>query len=857
MRSPADSDLTTTEQVGEPLASLQLPQLPSDMNAESRARLEASVASVYGDGPNSLTSLLDAGTLGSGGVLPPVPPVAPLPAPSGVFDVYVEQGLRSAIDTSLTTYVQDLTAEGYQVRVTEFSGTAAELRGELQERWATASLEGALFVGDLPELRFTSSDSFSGASQVEYPHDLYFMDLDGTYVLNSTGLDQHVAGSGDVAPEIYVSRITTSELSSLSAKSEAELINQYFDKVHAVRMGDLSYEDRAVWFADDDWAIFTDYTTLSPLYLDVTEIDGLDETTVANYRSLIQQNAETFVQQIHSWPSGLSISGIGNGIISSSDVAALNPQPGFMNLFNCSAADFTSPSNLAAAYAYLSDGVVNTIGSAKTGSMLNFAQFYSPQAAGASVGQAFLQWFQSNAAPTNDQSLDYAVDWFYGMTMQGDPTLVPASISPSVESNQKIAFAELRLAINGQPINTPAPAASNEIDPSWITTKNQTQYRQLVALVDTDNDPGTGEAAFSGYDTAFNLSDRSTNNAVTSLAADNVPPDPVLITAAGKASNQSVGDLTGGVVYDPLRGFSLDSGPDQAAMARRLNNGDSLTFHSTQGDLSKASFVVATHDPTWTQWTGLPGTQSSIALDVDGDTIINPTGSSLGFQDDSLILLSGITDGQRVDIDFEAQTLHVGDVAQAVDAVFWQTFETAGGDTLTIGAPLGESSGYSIQDLVMTTGGEDDSSDALPDLDFAVTNDFGGIASVRFNDGAAAFSGTGSISVSDSPNSIELGDVDGDGDLDMVTTGSVRLNDGLGNFSSTGSITLGNNANSVALGDLDGDRDLDLVAAHQSSTGIATLGDLDSDGTMPIVTASGLPNLGPLVPYAAEYDYLV
>lgn len=44
------------------------------------------------------------------------------------------------------------------------------------------------------------------------------------------------------------------------------------------------------------------------------------------------------------------------------------------------------------------------------------------------MGQAFKDWFNANVGPTDVPSDDWKVDWFYGMTMQGDPTLRPALI---------------------------------------------------------------------------------------------------------------------------------------------------------------------------------------------------------------------------------------------------------------------------------------------------------------------------------------------------------------------------------------------------------------------------------------------
>jgi hypothetical protein len=402
---------------------------------QREACLEASVAAAVGDGPSSLESLVAAGILdgslaerGAARGLAATASSDALIAPSDALDVYVEPGLLAAIEPALDTYVADLAAEGYQVRVQEFSGSAAELRSELRDRWTSAGLDGALLIGDLPVQTFRSEDNYGSGVFASYPHDLYFMDLDGTYTFTAGGPDVHVDGGGDVAPEIYVSRITPSRVGGGSPASEAALVDAYLDKVHEVRSGLRGYEDRAIWFADDDWSAYTgDVNALAGLH-PVTDIRGLGETTVETYREVLQQNVATLVQQIHSWTSGLAISGTGGGLVSAAEIAQLNAQPAFLNLFNCSAANFTVPDNLIGTYLYRSDGVLNAVGSTKTGSMLNFGDFYGPQSAGASVGEAFETWFAANAAPTDDPALDYKVDWFYGMTMQGDPTLVPARL---------------------------------------------------------------------------------------------------------------------------------------------------------------------------------------------------------------------------------------------------------------------------------------------------------------------------------------------------------------------------------------------------------------------------------------------
>ena len=111
-------------------------------------------------------------------------------------------------------------------------------------------------------------------------------------------------------------------------------------------------------------------------------------------------------------------------------------------------------------------------------------------------------------------------------------------------------------------------------------------------------------------------------------------------------------------------------------------------------------------------------------------------------------------------------------------------------------------------------------------LDMLAANQ-GGTVSVRLNNGSGGFSGSSDVAVGATPASVAVGDVDGDGDLDLLTanyylgTVSVRLNNGSGAFSGTTDVAVGANPHSVAVGDVDGDGDLDVLTANYGANTVS------------------------------------
>ncbi len=167
---------------------------------------------------------------------------------------------------------------------------------------------------------------------------------------------------------------------------------------------------------------------------------------------------------------------------------------------------------------------------------------------------------------------------------------------------------------------------------------------------------------------------------------------------------------------------------------------------------------------------------------------------------------------------------------------------------------------------------------ALGDLDgdgdldafFANHGTSGAPNQVWRNDGLGHFSDTGQLLGGSYSRGVDLGDLDGDGDLDAFVVNTqyqpdrVWLNDGQGIFTGNGQSLGASCGSDVSLGDLDGDGDLDAFVANEyppsnrvwlndgagqftdsgQSPGTmncydVALGDVDGDGDLDAFTANG------------------
>ncbi len=327
--------------------------------------------------------------------------------------VVVAAGLADDLAPEIERLRVDLQAEGWNVTVSSMSGgTAEDLRSYLA---GVQGLDGAILIGSLPAAWYEMNEW--GGKHEEFPLDLYLMDLDGSWTdADADGLlDGH---TGDRGAEIWIGRI---DASAIEWGNELALLRDYLTANHLYRTGSLSVPPRALSFVDDDWSSWYGGCGLGSIYGDLTVVGDEAQTTAAEYRERLGAGYEFVHLMAHSSPWGHTFKvpyGYG-GTMMAPEISEINPATVFVQLFACSNCRWTEPGCLGNWYLFGTDTGLLAVGATKTGSMLEFEEFYEPIGEGQVPGKAFVSWF--NAVGIHDPP------WHYGCVLLGDPTLMPLS----------------------------------------------------------------------------------------------------------------------------------------------------------------------------------------------------------------------------------------------------------------------------------------------------------------------------------------------------------------------------------------------------------------------------------------------
>ena len=366
---------------------------------------------------------------------------------SPLYLLVVEDKLYPYIRSNIYDYAQIVSAKtGYDIEVVTVNsrGSAMELRKRLSD--LRPRLIGCFFIGDVPYAQYQIENDDNSGVNTTFPCDLYFMDLDGTWLDNCSNpgsegrftlgadgiFDWHI---GSVAPDIFIGRLPY--YYSLDNRPFEQLVNQYLERLIRYWEQPDGIKRKALSYINHDWA--TSYgharqnvSRLSPLENAGFTIDAYNEAnnprniSAGDYLSKITSGQYSFVHLwAHShWTNHMfGQEDINESYLFQSEIYASPIKALMYNLFCCSATRWTEKSYLGGAYLFgPKSNTLALVGSTKVGSMYDSAPFHGLLAYGLSIGESYFTWWdmRPHLMRTNSHS-DDDIHWNYGLTIFGDP----------------------------------------------------------------------------------------------------------------------------------------------------------------------------------------------------------------------------------------------------------------------------------------------------------------------------------------------------------------------------------------------------------------------------------------------------
>jgi len=293
---------------------------------------------------------------------------------------------------------------------------------------------------------------------VEFPIDLFFMDLDGNWIDSDYDdlYEDHQDGSGDMEADIWVGRLLAFNLTENGA-SEIAMMNNYFDKNHRYRSGEFRLLDKALAYLDNDWCMYGWENEVGLAYPTTDAVTDVYQTNREDYMQRVRESTNNQYENLlicsHSSPWAHYLYwGTGPydySLFHNYEIEQIDVQVFFYNLFACSNARYVENDDMGSWYTFQSTYGLLSVGSTKTGSMLCFFGFYQPLGNGASFGDAYLSWCINHIETCAG---DESRPWFYGMTLLGDPTLKLSRFMPNptgdVNEDGEINLTDVLFLIN-------------------------------------------------------------------------------------------------------------------------------------------------------------------------------------------------------------------------------------------------------------------------------------------------------------------------------------------------------------------------------------------------------------------------
>ncbi len=379
--------------------------------------------------------------------------------------IVINSGLNILIKTAFSRFVTDLEMEGYDLNVYTATndGEEAALKNLLISEWNTRQIAGAILIGDLA-VAWYEMDVWDVE---QFPIDLYCMDLDGGWTdSDSNGLyEEHTDGAGDMEADIWLGRLFALNLTQHGA-TEVAMINNYFDKNHRYRTGELRLDDEALAYIDNDWCMYSWEDEVALAYPVTDAVTDPYETTREDYMERVRESTDNRYENLlicsHSSPWAHYLywgtEPYDYSLFHNHEIETIDVEVHFYNLFACSNSRYVEDDDMGDWYIFQSTYGLVSVGSTKTGSMLCFYDYYDPLGEGATFGEAFRDWCINDIETCAGGE---SRPWFYGMTLLGDPTLRISRYmqNPTGDVNEDgvVDVADLIFVINYLFIDGPAP----------------------------------------------------------------------------------------------------------------------------------------------------------------------------------------------------------------------------------------------------------------------------------------------------------------------------------------------------------------------------------------------------------------
>ena len=405
--------------------------------------------------------------------------------------IIINSSLQPLIQTSLSRFIDDLEMEEYSIYLYTATNVGDEvaLRNLLISEWNTHQIVGAILIGDLavPWYEMTEPEGWGG-NYVQFPIDLFYMDLDGLWVdANVNGLyDDHLNGSGNMSADIWVGRLFSANLTDHSA-TEVAMMNNYFNKNHRYRNGRLRLYDKALAYIDNDWCTYGWENEVASAYPTTDAVTDVYQTNRQDYIQRVRKSTDNRYESLlicsHSspWAHYLYYDLYNYSLFYNYEIENFDVQVLFYNLFACSNCRFVEDDDMGDWYIFQSTYGLLAVGSTKTGSMLCFYDFYTPLGQGATFGDAFRSWCIGHMETCAG---DESRAWFYGMTILGDPTLKISRYmhNPTGDVNKDgtVNSSDVIFLINYLFVGGPAPNPLALGDPSGDCLVNTADVIYLI-----------------------------------------------------------------------------------------------------------------------------------------------------------------------------------------------------------------------------------------------------------------------------------------------------------------------------------------------------------------------------------------